>query len=548
MTGLIAAGVATVVVICAADVLAPRLRTASPLVLVILGLAVSLIPGFPSFHLDPELVLEGVLPPLLYGAAVAMPAMSFRREFSAVSGLAVTLVVLSSVALGLVFWLLVPGVSFLWGVALGAIISPTDAVATSLIKGRGVPGRVVTILEGESLLNDATALVLLRTAIASTATAFSLWGALGSFAWSVLVAVAIGALVGFANFKIRSRISDPAVTTALSFTLPFVASVPTEMLHGSGLVAAVVAGLITGFRGPRMLPPSHRLTSSVTWSSIQLLLEGLVFLTMGLQLRSVLEQLSRESVGILAGIALAVLALVVTLVVRGAWMAPLLWQVHRRERRYEHVSPRIEEMQARLADSENEVLRRPRGVGGGRELTEAELERFATRLRRASADIGYLRREGLGPRESTVLVWAGMRGAVTVAAAQTLPEETPHRALLVFVAFAVATLSLLVQGGTIGAVVARLFPGGPSEAEQRHQREQHEAILSLLDAAAAQVEADLPESVPRRDRELAILRAQRSTVLDARDDGLFDAEALDHALSAVDTSEIALEMRGGPGT
>lgn len=348
MTALIAAGVVTVVVICAADVLAPRLRTAAPLLLVLIGISASLIPGMPTVELEPDVVLEVILPPLLYAAAVAMPSMSFKREFSAISGLAVPLVVLSSVLLGLLFWWLVPDLGFLWGMALGAILSPTDAVATSIITGRGVPSRVVTILQGESLLNDATTLVLLRTAIAATTGGFALPQALGSFAWSVAVAVVIGVLVGFGNFRIRRRISSPTVNTALSFTLPFIASVPTEMLGASGLVAAVVAGLITGFRGPRELPPEHRVTSGVTWESIQLLLEGFVFLTMGLQMAPVLEELHTESIGIWPAIGIAGIALAVVLAVRTAWIGPQLMILARRARRGSEMQPRIQAMQERL--------------------------------------------------------------------------------------------------------------------------------------------------------------------------------------------------------
>ncbi|MEU4746454.1 cation:proton antiporter, partial [Actinosynnema sp. NPDC023658] len=268
----VAVMVLALLVIAAAAVFAPKAGVAAPLVLVLVGIGISLAPVLEDFEVDPEWILEGLLPPLLYAAAVSMPAMNFRREFGAISGLSVALVIASALALGLLFVRLVPGLGFVWGVALGAIISPTDAVATSIIKNTGVPRRVVVILEGESLLNDATALVLLRTAVAATAVGFSFWGAVGTFAYAVVVAVVVGAAVGWANLAVRRRVRDPTVNTILSFTVPFLASVPAELVGSSGLVAAVVAGLVTGIRAPRRLPPRHRLSDSQNWASVELVL------------------------------------------------------------------------------------------------------------------------------------------------------------------------------------------------------------------------------------------------------------------------------------
>lgn len=548
MTSLIALTVAAVVVICLVDVVSPKVKVAPPLVLVAIGILVSLIPGMPAIHIEPDLVLEVILPPLLYASAVAMPAMSFRREFSSISGLSVSLVVLSSLVLGVLFWWLVPDLGFLWGVALGAILSPTDAVATSIIKGRGVPDRVVTILDGESLLNDATALVLLRTAAVSSAAAFSLRGAIGTFAYSVAIALAIGGAVGFLNFLVRRRITSASVNTILSFTLPFIASVPTEMLGGSGLVAAVVTGLIVGFLGPRHLPPMHRLTSDATWSSIQLVLEGVVFLTMGLQLKAVLDELTSESVGTVAGLGIALLALVVTLLVRAGWVVPMLRQLDARARRSREMKPRVDAMKKRLAAHDDSMTTHPRGFRGGNPLSDHDIERFATRLRRAGADIGYRLRQPLRGRDGLIIVWGGMRGAVTVAAAQTLPEDTPHRALLVFIAFTVATLSLLLQGGTIGMLVRRLFPAGSEVSDDRHRAEEEDALRGLLRAANDNVEESLPEGTDMTERRLAIVREQRTQLLDARDDGLFDADTITTMLHKLDALEMATLLQGHRAT
>ncbi|MCG7309760.1 sodium:proton antiporter [Brachybacterium sp. ACRRE] len=607
MTLPIALAVAAIIVICATDVIAPRVRTAAPLILVGIGILVSIVPGVPAVEIEPELILEVILPPLLYASAVRMPAISFRRDIYPISALSIILVITSSLALGGLFAWLVPGVSYVWGVALGAVLSPTDAVATSIIRGGRVPGRVVTILEGESLLNDATALVILRTAIVATASGFSLAGALGSFAWSLVVAIIIGALVAAVSFVVRKHIESSTVNTALTFTLPFIASVPTEMLGSSGLVAAVVAGLITGTLDPRVLPPRHRMSSAENWASIQLLLEGFVFLTMGLQITTVLEALHEDSLGILAGLGLTALALVVTLAVRSLLVRTLLKRLRRSRVRGEAMNERIAAMQKMIEAGEDIRMPRRGGPRRGEAVTVKNTELFATRLRRARADFGYYSRQDLGRSEGIMLIWGGMRGAVTVAAAQTLPASVPHRPLLVFIAFAVATLSLLIQGGTVGKVAGRLFPAGEADVEaEEFDRRQREAIFDLLAGAAAAaggtstigtetvedakdadgVDSDgegaageraadageAPEDEPSADEAgpdsgasstaaghsgrpgqgpdkaemLRILRAQRKALLDARDDGLFDAEMVEHVLATIDAEQISVEMRGAP--
>ena len=184
---------------CFSSVLGPRLNVAAPLILVVVGAAVGFLPGVPLIHIEPELVLEVLLPPLLYATAVSMPVMDFRREFSPIAGLSVVLVILSSVALGFLLWWLIPDLDIAWAIALGAVLSPTDAVATSIVKSTGVSPRIVAILEGEGLLNDATALVMLRTSIAAAAASFSVMGVAGL----VLYSVAIAAIIGFAVGKLN---------------------------------------------------------------------------------------------------------------------------------------------------------------------------------------------------------------------------------------------------------------------------------------------------------------------------------------------------------
>jgi len=544
--------VTALVVIAAATVAGPRLGIAAPLVLVAIGVGASFLPVFAAVHIEPEWILEGVLPPLLYSSAVSMPAMNFRREFGAISGLSVVLVIGSALLLGLFFSLVVPGLGFAWGVALGAVVSPTDAVATSILKQTSVSRRVVAMLDGESLLNDATALVLLRTATAATAMSFSFWGAVGSFAYSVAVAVVIGGLVGVLNLAVRRRVTDPTVNTVISFAVPFVAAVPTGLLGASGLVAAVVAGLATGVRAPRHLSPQNRLSDAQNWRTVELVLEGAVFLTMGVQIKAIVTSVENDHAGVGTAVLVAVGALALTVLVRAAYVAPLLGVLSARSRRTGPFQARVQDMQGRMGTPEGrQETFREANPRSRREASERTLDRFAFRVTQAVADLEYFQRAPLGWREGTAVVWAGMRGAVTVAAAQTLPEDTPQRSVLVLVAFTVATLSLLLQGGTIGPLLRRIAPPVDAAAAAEQADAEQARIADLLRTSTEAVPAPPAPLGPTQEaftvaktHRLAMLTAQRSALLDARDHGTFDAELLEKALANLDAAQIALEMRG----
>jgi monovalent cation/hydrogen antiporter len=509
--------------IAAATTFAPRVGIAAPLLLVLTGIVVSFLPFVPEIEVEPHWILAVVLPPLLYSAAVSMPPMDFRRELTAIGGLSVVLVTLSALVLGAFFSAVIPGLSLAWGIALGAIVSPTDAVATTIVKRLGVSGRVTAVLEGESLLNDATALVILRSAVAGAAVAVSLGGVLGKFAFAVAAAAAIGLVVGHANLYVRARVTDSAVNTALSFTVPFLASIPAEELGASGLVAAVVAGLVTSQHAPRMLSPRHRLSDAQNWRTVELILEGGVFLVMGLELSAIIDQAEGE-LGTAAAVAAGALALILAL--RAAYVALLLAGLRRRARRGERIKPRVTDMQTRLEEGDPEFLER---VSRRARDPEAGVERMRTRIRRGLADIDFFLAEPLGWREGVVIVWAGMRGAVTLAAAQTLPEPTPQRSLLVLIAFLVAAGSLILQGGTLPRVVRAVDP-----ARERTDPAERERLDALLDAAAQDAGGDRRKT----------LDTQRSALLDARDDGLFSAAALNAALAELDAEEIGIELKG----
>jgi NhaP-type Na+/H+ or K+/H+ antiporter len=544
VTELLLVIVGGLVLIAGATLLAPRLGIAAPLVLVAVGVAASFLPTFGSTEIDPEWILAGVLPPLLYSSAVSMPTMNFRREFGAISGLSVLLVIGSSLVLGVFFMLVIPGLGFAW-----LMIAPS---ATSIVKQTSVSKRVVAILEGESLLNDATALVLLRTAIVAVAASFSFWGAVGSFAFSVVVAAAIGWLVGWLNLELRKRVKDATVNTVISFTVPFLASVPAELLGASGLVAAVVAGLITGILAPRDLSPQNRLSDAQNWRTVELVLEGAVFLTMGLQITSIVTAVQEDHAGVGPAVLIAVGALVLVVLVRAAYVAPLLAVLAGLGRRHERLQPRLLDMQQKLATPEGTKEAFERVNQGRRPATARQLEFFARRVVKAVADITYFRNAPLGWREGTAVVWAGMRGAVTVAAAQTLPIDTPQRSVLVLIAFAVAVLSLLLQGGTIGPLLRWIAPRVDQTAIDEQTNAERTRLMQLMRSSGETV-GQAPEAEPSLDgfmatkrHELAVLEAQRAALLDARDHGTFDADVLAYAMEILDASQIALEMRGKP--
>ena len=619
MEEVLVVGVLAVLIIAASAVYGQRFGVASPLILVIVGILVSFLPFVPVLEVQPQWIIAGVLPPLLYSASVSMPSMNFRREFGAIGGLSVVLVIVSSVLLGIFFAWVIPGLGLGWGVALGAIVSPTDAVATGIVKRAGVSPRVVAILEGESLLNDATALVLLRAAVAAAAVAsFTLGAVTLSFLYSVVVAVVFGWVVGRLNLIVRARVKDATVNTVLSFTVPFLASIPAEALGASGLVAAVVAGLITGSRAPRVLSPEHRLSDTQNWRTVELVLEGMIFLTMGLELFGIVQKVQKDHSGVLPAVGIAAAALLLTLIVRAAFVAPLLALLARRGRRRERMRPALTKLQERLEDPEAarllleqgppppdampalpegvdpaddpeahadvlaadpvaahaevaKVAGVPEAAGATRDRlatpvgwrgrlirrqrqrqrawTVENITRFGTRLRRVLADIDYFTGTPLGWREGSIVVWAGMRGAVTVAAAQSLPSNTPGRSVLVLIAFLVAAGSLLLQGGTLGLAL-RLVK--PTASDPQAEREERTRLLELLHEAGQAV--PMPETTERtpeafaqhKSARLKRIRAQRDALLDARDDGTFSADVLAGALSNLDADEISIDLKGDP--
>jgi len=568
------------VVVIAITAAARQAGVAAPLALMIVGVAVSMLPFAPRIDVEPEIILAGVLPPLLYAAAVELPTMDFRRDFTTISALSVGLVILTSVGLGLLMRVLIPDLSFPAAIALGAVLSPTDAVATKITKRLGAPPRVVTVLEGEGLLNDATALVILRSAVAASVATVTPGGVIGGFLWAVAGAVLCGGIVGFISLWVRRALPSPALTTAISFIVPFAAFVPAEHLGASGLVAVVVAGLITGSLSASYLSPQDRFFERTNWATVELLLEGAIFLLMGLEVHALIVDVHETHDLLWQSFVFAAVAAVALLAVRALYVAPLLVQMRKVVRRRAH-------NRARLAEAANKLDQRLAETPKGEKLTIAGVDgispyrarRLHFRVQRTLADTDYLLSQPLGTAEGGLLVMAGMRGVITLAAAQTLPHAFPHRSFVIMLAFFVAAGSLLLQGGTLPWVTARLgLIGKDDNTDQAHAvyHEVEDAAAAFLndpnlkrtDGRTFSPEViervrdqvvhshnldddviDSPEMLDNvtayRELWLRTLVTQRSALLKAREAGSYDARALDEALRAIDAEQIGLEMKPG---
>ncbi|WP_243076153.1 sodium:proton antiporter [Microbacterium sp. SS28] len=566
-----------ILVIAVTTAVAPRVRIAGPLLLVAIGIGVSLLPFVPAVEVEPDIILVGILPPLLYSAAVRLPAIEFRRDFGPIAGLSVLLVIVSTVVLGFFFNALVPGLGIYLALALGAILSPTDAVATAIVKKLGISRRVVTLLEGESLLNDATSLVLLRVAVAIAVTgSVPEGGIVGVFLWGVLVAVVVGAIIGWLNLRLRALIRNSAANTAIGFVVPFVAYLPTEELGGSGLVAAVVAGIVTGQGAARWFTPEQRMSDELNWRTVELVLEGGVFLIMGLELKELLEQNLADDQGLGHAAWLAIGAFGLIMLVRAAYVSLLVWLQSRRARRKLQRRSQVEAFNDRLdaieADPDTASRRGRRRPETDPARQERRLAVMRGRVARMIADLDYYQGSPLGWKHGTIIVWAGMRGVVTLAAAQTLPHDTAERPLLVFVAFLVAVGSLMFQGLTLPWVV-RMLRIDDSAADVVSRAEQLRLDDELRTAAASALDnpslarrdgsafpAQLVQIVGARlieppDEEatqamhgvlelrLALIDAMRRRLTELSSGGTYSTAVLQHALAELDADQLSLELR-----
>jgi monovalent cation/hydrogen antiporter len=463
------------------SVLAGTIRVPYPILLVLGGLALGFLPGVPPAELPPDLVLVLFLPPLLYQAAFFSSPRDLRADTRTITLLAVGLVLATMSAVAAVAHTLVGGLSWAAAFTLGAIVSPTDPLAATAIARRlGVPRRLVTVLEGESLVNDATALVAYRLAVgAVVAGSFTLWEAGLQFVGRGIGGVAIGLAVGWLIAEARRRIEDPVVEIVLSVVTGYAAYLPAELLGASGVLAAVTAGLYVGWRAPQLASPATRLLGFSFWEVLVYLLNAVLFVLVGLQLRPILTGVSGSSAAVLVGQAALVAAVVIGVRVAWGFTVPYL---------------------VRALD------RRP-----------------AQRARR------------IGARERLVAGWSGMRGAVSLAAALALPLETstgqpfPQRNLIIFVTFGVILATLVLQGLSLPWLIRRLG----LHRDDSETQEELRGRLRATDAALARLEELAVQEWTREDtvermRGLYQFRRRR---LKARGGYLADDGAQDRSLA-----------------
>jgi CPA1 family monovalent cation:H+ antiporter len=440
-----------------------------PIVLVLGGLVLGFVPGLPAVQLQPQLVLVIFLPPLLYGAAFFANLRDLRADLRVIVLLAVGLVLFTAAAVGAAAHAVIPSLPWAAAFALGAIVAPTDPVAAAAIARRlGVPRRTINILEGEGLFNDGTALVLYKVAVGAAATGS--WSA-GEAAWH-LVADAVGGIViglaaGVIITEVRRRIDDVPVETTISLLSGYAGYVPAEQVGASGVLGAVATGIYVGWQAPAIASASQRLAGYSMWSVLTFLLNALLFVLIGLQLPGIIDGLSGRSVSDVVWPAAVVSVAVIFC--RFAWGQIVTWLI-------------------RLVD-----------------------RRASQQARRASW------------RERMISSWAGMRGAVSLAAALALPQDFPERDLILFVTFAVILVTLVLQGLTLPALIRALHV----EDDGAEDREELEARQRATDAALIRLdelgmmEWTRDDTVDRM-RGLYEYRRRRLRARDPGDDG--DAE------------------------
>jgi len=456
--GLLAAAVAFVW-------LAARIRVPYPVMLVAGGLALGFIPHLPRFSLEPDLIFLLFLPPLLYYPALLTSWRDFRSNLGPISMLAVGLVLFTMVVVALVARVLAPELSWPAAFVLGAIVSPPDAVAaTAVLQMMRIPKRIITILEGESLVNDASALVAYRFAVAAaSAGAFSILAAGGQFLWVGTGGVVVGYAVGWLAAWLRPRIREQAVESALSLLTPFFAYLPAEWFGVSGVLAAVTAGILVGRDIPRITSPNQRLRLYGTWDTLVFLLNGVIFILIGLQLPVIvgaLKQANHSRAGLLFGGALVTVA---AILVRLGWVFSATYLVRR--------------IFKRLAQ-----------------------------------------RDPAPPwREVFVVGWVGLRGIVSLAAALALPHGFPGRDYILFITFCVILGTLVFQGLTLPAVIRVLGLRGDDVDDREEviaRREATHAALARLEALSILGEAtdQMIDRIRGRYRErLQVIEAFETT-------------------------------------
>ncbi len=515
------------VAIPALGVIARLLGIPYPIVFVLGAIPLGYLPGVPHVELDPDLVLVIFLPPLLYVAAFFADLRALRADSRALSLTSIGLVLATTCAVAVLGHELI-GLPWAVAFALGAIVSPTDPVAaTAIARQLGAPRRLVNLIEGESLVNDSSALIVYRVAVAAAiGGSFSLFDATIDFVVAVAGGVAIGLVVGAAITEVRRRLDDIPVEITISIFSGFAAYLPAEELGVSGVLAAVTTGIYLGWMAPQISTAQMRIQGFAVWELIVFLLNALLFVLIGLQLPTILDAVSDIEVGTLAGYALATIAVVVG--TRFAWGFTVPYVIRAIDRRASQVE----------------------------------------------------RRMGAAPR--VAFAWAGMRGAVSLAAALALPLETdagapfPDRELVIFLAYCVVLFTVVVQGLTLPALIRRL---GVVDDGTEEEAEEHAARIAAADAALEALDGLVEEEWTREDtvermrsmysfrrrrfstlrgelededgivdRSLAyqrlmheVIEAQRAVIVQMRNEGLISADVMRRVERDLDLEETRLE-------
>ena len=514
--------VAMAVAVLAFTALAGWLDLPAPLMLIAVGVVASFLPGVPEIHLEPEIVLFGMLPPLLYATAIQSSLVDFNANRRPILLLSIGLVAFTTVGIGALVHELLPGISWAASFAIGAVVAPPDAVAATAIGRRiGLPRRVVTILEGESLLNDATALVALRTAAAVIVLGseeLSVWVVGVDFVWAAAGGVLVGAAVFALVAWVRKRVADTQLDTGISFVVPFAAYLAAEAVHASGVIAVVIAGLLLGHKAPILQTAQSRIAERTNWRTIAFMLENTVFLLIGLQAQRLFAEVGRSELSVARIVTVCAATLLGVIVLRMVYLFVA---------RYGLVRPGPD------------------------------------------PDLGHE-----PPWTFTFLIgWAGMRGVVTLAAAFVIPARTEYREILLLAAFTVVAGTLFIQGLSLGWVARRLAVPPPDpmddalaratllqqaskagyEELDRLEFDDPHGIAELIrqqtdqrnfaawERLGTNPEQESPSELYSRVRR-AMIDAERRRVLEIRDAGKAASDVIAEVLTMLDIEESMLEV------
>jgi CPA1 family monovalent cation:H+ antiporter len=552
--GLISQLLIVMIAAIAVTIFAERRNIQAPILLALVGLIASFLPGLPRLELEPEIILTVVLPPLLFSAASEFSFESFIRRLGSIFNLGVLLVAVTTGVVGAVASAALPEMSLAAALVLGAVVSPPDAVsAVAVGRKLGLPGRMMTVLKGESLINDAVALTLFTFTTAAVAGTHLFINNLVLFLlYSAVGGVVVGVVLGVIVHRIRMRLQNASLATVLSVIVPFTAYIVAEELGASGVLAVVAAGFSLGHNASKV-NYDVRIQERLFWRTLDSLLEAFVFAYIGLQMRFVLEQVHAKGYELGEIVLASVLVLVAVIVTRIGWVfaTALLsrWRMRVHQQRLENPRPE-------------------------RPLRQGLSERAARRAeRRGSFEVPA----PFPWRENLVIGWTGMRGVVTLAAAAGIPlltvtgEAFPQRDVIQAIAFIVTIGTLVIQGLTLPWLIRTLGISAPEEETSRERqvalaeetarqatiravtayrdgqtdpRARHlaEGMLARVQASAGDTrEASLDGSEPAlMDLAKQIISARRDAVVAARDSRQIDDEVMREILEQMDLEEAVM--------